>query len=228
MKPREEGEGQGKRIYAARSNRIFFRSHILPILRSVKHISVLLACAAMASPSLSAAPLSNTDRQQLLDHLYKTRQLLVETLRGLTSEQLNFKPAPDRWSILQCAEHLTLAEPFLMTRVEKGTPVEKGKPAVPTDDTILKDWGTAAEKVKAPPVITPTGQWPDVGAALKEFDQRRAKTIQYVAETNEDLRGKICCGGMEVFQQILGLSAHVERHVTQMRDVKADPKYPKP
>ena len=193
----------------------------------MKRISFLLAILAASAISLPAASLTDSDRRQLLDHLYKTRQLLVETLTGLTPAQLKFQPADDRWSILQCAEHLVEAEPFLMARVENKSADPSQKKSGATDQQVLKGWGTVQNKVKAPPALTPTGKYADADAVLKEFDRRRAKSIEFVASTDEDLRARICCGGMEVYQQILGMSAHVTRHVTQMNDVKADPKFPK-
>lgn len=193
----------------------------------MKPFCSLLATVILCSSSASAATVSDTDRQALLDHLYKTRQLLADTLRGLTPAQAKFKPSDEQWSILECAEHLTEAEPFLFTRAMKGLEQPSGKPSATSDDNILKGWGTVVSKVKAPPTLTPTGRWATPSDALREFDQRRAKSIQFVAETSADLRGTGCCGGMDVYQQLLGMSAHVTRHVTQMNEVKADPKYPK-
>ncbi len=193
----------------------------------MKRAIFLLASVALTGAFSRGESLTDTDRRQLLEHLYRTRLLLAASLNGLTTAQLKFKPADEKWSILECAEHLTLAEPFLMNRAEKGTASESGKKSGVTDANVLKGWGTVQNKVTAPPVLTPNGQWKTAEAVLKEFDQRRAKTILFVATTEEDLRGKLCCGGMDVYQQILGLSAHVERHVTQMNAVKADPKYPK-
>jgi len=192
----------------------------------VNRILFLFAGVVLSSALSHAAALADDDRKQLLDHLYKTRQLLVDTLSGLTPAQLKFKPADDKWSILECAEHLVLAEPFLMDRAEKGAPAA-GKKSGASDADVLEGWGTVQNKVKAPPVLTPNGRWPTAAAVLKEFDARRARTIQFVATTEEDLRGNLCCGGMEVYQQLLGLSAHVTRHVTQMNAVKSDAKFPK-
>lgn len=52
-------------------------------------------------------------RTELLRQLHDLdgrRQALLDGLETLTHERLAFKPAPDRWSILQVVEHLVLAE----------------------------------------------------------------------------------------------------------------------
>jgi len=73
----------------------------------------------------------------------------------------------------------------------------------------------------------PVGKKSRVAAVLKEFNLRRAVTVEFVTNTQEDLRGRTCCGGMDLYQQLLGISAHTLRHVEQMNEVKADPGYPK-
>jgi len=190
---------------------------------TVKHVILTLAGAII----LTAAPMSDSDRQQLLDHLNRTKMVFADAIRDLSPEQANFKPAPDRWSVLQLAEHLTLAEDFLRGRAQEGLTKVADKPSATSDEAVLQGWGTRQNKVKAPPNLEPTGRWQTTAAVQKEFDLRRAKTIDFVRTTQDDLRGNVCCGGMSVYQQFLGLSAHVLRHVEQMNEVKADPNYPK-
>jgi len=49
---------------------------------------------------------SAADRAALLKYLEKTRAELVNATKGLSTEQWNFKPAADRWSVAEIAEHL--------------------------------------------------------------------------------------------------------------------------
>jgi hypothetical protein len=177
--------------------------------------------------ALVASTISTTERKQLLDHLAQSQQAFEQALRGVTPAQAKFKAAPDKWSVMDCAEHLTKAESFLFGRVQDGLKAAVEAKSRATDDDVLDGWGTRKQKVKAPPVITPTGEWADLAAIQKEFTARRARTIQFVETTKADLRGQTCCGGMDLYQQLLGLSAHTLRHVDQMREVKADPNYPK-
>ncbi len=190
----------------------------------VKLFQTLAASFGLAAFQAAGAALSDHDRQQLIDHLYRTRMLLVEEVRTVNAGQATFKPGPESWSILECVEHLIEAERFLLDRAAKSS--ESLETSKITDQAVLEGFGTVQQKVKAPVAIKPAGRFHDVASAIREFDVRRAETIRYVASTQENLRGKLCCGGMQEYQQILGLSAHVERHVAQMKAVKADPKYP--
>ncbi|MEO8028684.1 MAG: DinB family protein [Bryobacteraceae bacterium] len=185
-------------------------------------LALILTLSASAESSFDDA-----DRKALLEHLDRTNKVFNEAIRGLSSEQAKFRTAPNRWSVLEIAEHLTLAEEFLFTRAAAGLKKEVNGKSPASDANVLEGWGTRTQKVTAPPNLEPSGRWANLAAVQKEFDARRARTREFVASTHADLRGHLCCGGMEVYQQLLGLSAHVLRHVDQMKEVMADPNFPK-
>lgn len=69
-------------------------------------------------------------RTELLRQLHDLdgrRQALLDGLETLTHEQLAFKPAPDKWSILQVVEHLVLAEQEIFKRVPDQGAKSQGK-----------------------------------------------------------------------------------------------------
>jgi mannose-6-phosphate isomerase-like protein (cupin superfamily) len=172
-------------------------------------------------------PISAAERQELLEHLKHSQAAFAAELRGLSAEQARFKPAPDRWSILDCAEHLAQAEQLLFNDAMAGLKLPTGGKSTVTTEAILNVWGTRTQKVKSSGEYDPKGRWPDLPAAQRAFEERRAKTIQFVTETQADLRGRICCDNLDIWQQLLALSAHTLRHVQQMEEVKADAAYPK-
>lgn len=192
----------------------------------VKRCGLVLA-SSFLTWSLSAGPLSDSDRRQLLDHLNQSRKTFVEAIQGLTPAQAKFKPAANRWSVLECAEHLTQAEQLLFADVQDALQGPIGKKSRVSDASVLDVWGTRKQKAQSSGDYDPIGRWPDLGAVLNEFNRRRDITIEFVTNTKEDLRGRTCCGGMDLYQQLLGISAHTLRHVEQMSEVKADPGFPK-
>ena len=63
-----------------------------------------------------------TDSITLLNHLTAIAQSdlsHVTTIQKLTSNQLNYKPNPGAWSILQCLEHLNRYAAFYLPEIEK-------------------------------------------------------------------------------------------------------------
>ena len=50
----------------------------------------------------------------------------------------------------------------------------------------------------------------------------------YAQSTSEDLRSrKLLEGNMDVYQWFLMISTHSQRHILQIREIKAHPDYPK-
>uniref|UniRef100_UPI003B3A08E1 DinB family protein n=1 Tax=Spirosoma sp. TaxID=1899569 RepID=UPI003B3A08E1 len=45
-------------------------------------------------------------------------QTVQQEFATLSDEQLRWKPAPDRWSIVECLQHLNLAERFYIRNIQ--------------------------------------------------------------------------------------------------------------
>ena len=87
-----------------------------------------------------------------------------------------------------------------------------------------------SRKGQAPEQAKPTGRYATLAAASAAMHEKRAKVIEYVKTTQDPLRahGAAGPGGKisDVYQFLLMLSAHTERHVLQMNEVKAAAGYP--
>ena len=85
-----------------------------------KNLSVVTLAAATLLTAQAPAPqtLSQSERDFAINHLQSTRKLFLDSITGLTPEQWSFKAAPDRWSIAECAEHITIAEDFIFGLVQ--------------------------------------------------------------------------------------------------------------
>jgi len=65
---------------------------------------------------------------------------------------------------------------------------------------------------------------------LESFKTNRAKLIEYVKATNDDLRNHVVTlppGSFDSYQMILFIGAHSNRHTQQIEEVKSDPNFPK-
>ena len=66
-------------------------------------------------------------------------------------------------------------------------------------------------------------------ALVTHFKRSRDRTIAYVEKTNDELRNHIAphptMGDLDAYQWILLISAHSERHVAQIRNVKGHPDF---
>jgi hypothetical protein len=199
----------------------------------MKTITVLPLLISMMTLRLFAAPMSPADREHLLVHFEMTTQMVAEQVRGLSPAQLEYKASPDRWSIREVVSHLAVAEPDYWRQIQKSlkaVPDMSTKKSAATDADIM--W-YGIDRV----VHTKTGgghekvdTYKDMGEALGKFQALRAKMIDYIKTTNDDMRAHSFGDYGEVidcWQWMLEISTHSERHLNQIREIKNDPGFPK-
>jgi len=58
-----------------------------------------------------------TERKQILVLLEEGRSALVAALQGVTEEAARRIPAPGRWSILGCVEHIAVSEDYMFSQI---------------------------------------------------------------------------------------------------------------
>ena len=170
-----------------------------------------------------------------MTHLYMSRMKFLDSIAGLTPEQLAFKAAPDRWSIAECAEHITLSEDLIFKMAERAVaaPAVKRDTAIylKVDQQVLKTMVDRSNKGKAPEALKPSNKWKTMDAMITEFKEKRKKTLEWVERTDADVRGHASPNPefkeLDAYQWVLLLSAHTERHTLQILEVKEDKNFPK-
>jgi uncharacterized damage-inducible protein DinB len=197
----------------------------------------LLFCGA-AAVAYAGEPLSQGDRDFALSSLHASSKLFLDSIAGLSPAQLNFKPAPDRWSIAEVAEHIALSEDLIFGVVKKtlAQPADESKRLPPDearkkDEALLMGVVDRSQKYQAPEQLQPQHKFPTVQAAADHFKESRNAHIEYVRTTQDDLRSHFsphpAAGMLDADQWLLLMSAHTERHTKQINEVKADPNFPK-
>jgi uncharacterized damage-inducible protein DinB len=206
----------------------------------VKKAAAMLAaviCLGIASVAQTVPPtLTAPERELALKELQRTHDKFLQSITGLSQQQWTFKPAPDRWSVAEVAEHITVAESAIFGLVQKqlmtspATP-EKREQVKGKDEIILEKVPDRSHKAQAPEFLRPTGRWATEADLTKAFEDSRKATMDYVRTTNDDLRDHFLdhpvLGPLDGYQWLLLISAHSERHTAQIEEVKADPNFPK-
>ena len=196
---------------------------------------MLLAVALLLTPMVDQT-LSPAERDHAVAELESSRKVFLEATSGLSEAQWNFKPAPDRWSIAECAEHIGVTEAFILNLITeqalKGPAEPEKRVQVQGKDTSMMAMAVdRSAKFKAPEQIQPTRRWSTSGEITKNVLENRAHTIAFVNTTQEDLRDHFMdhpvFKTLDTYQWILLTSAHMRRHTAQILEVKADPNFPK-
>jgi hypothetical protein len=195
----------------------------------------LMVCLFFVAIGQAATPeLTQEDRESALKYLESTRQGVVDATQGLSANQWNFKPAPDRWSVAEVVEHIAAAEDYLEGNVTANVmkaPARKGNEDVKAiDEMVLKGVPDRSHKAQAPEPLKPTNRVGSPEASLKHFLESRQRTEDFLKSTN-DLRAHATDSPLgkqlDGYEWILFVAAHSDRHTKQILEVKADPNFPK-
>ena len=126
-------------------------------------------------------------------------------------------------------DHLVVSEPIYwrdLQRAMKAPAVSPRRSGTDADvlwygfDRTHRQKAIAAEDVK--------GQFRDLEAGMAALRKLHAEMLQYVRTTNDDLRSHVVeRERSDAYQWLVLISAHKQRHVLQIREIKADPKFPK-
>ncbi len=178
--------------------------------------------------------ITEAERAYAVDLLRSTQTALHQAIAGLSDAQLNHKPAADRWSVAECAEHIVLVESGIFGRVRAGM----DEPANPdrraeikvSDVDVIKAVRTRTVPVPAPEPFVPTGRFGSIGATMAAFDARREAAIAYAETVTGDLRTHYFIhfrlGTLDAYQTLLLIASHGERHRKQIDEVKASEGFP--
>jgi hypothetical protein len=195
------------------------------------NVASLALLSALVFPVFyaGATPMTVLERQHLIAHLEMTDSWLPDEVSGLSSVQLQFRPAPDVWSILEVVEHLTISSPIYWRQFHEAM----RKPAAAarsrnTDEGILWYGIDRTHREKAIPSEDVKRQLRDLRPALASLQKLHAEMLKYIRTSSEDLRAHyVERQGSDAYQWLLLISTHEQRHILQIRELKANPKFPK-
>ena len=182
------------------------------------------------------ARMTDDERAKVLNWLEESRKEFLAAIDGLTEEQWKWKPAPERWSVGETAEHIVLAEAALFGNVQKavGSPANadweektKGK-----TELIERVMAPRLGKAQAPEPIVPKGAM--TAAQVKEtFELQRAAIVKFATDTDVALKQQTVehpfkfFGTLNAYQWLIYVPLHTMRHDKQIAEVKATAGYPK-
>jgi hypothetical protein len=195
--------------------------------------AVAVAFVLFSAGASRAQELTQAEKDKALQYLESTKKDVLDATRELSPAQWNFKPAPDRWSIAECMEHIAAAEDYIRgwdeTGVMKG-PATPGRDVAKIDAAIMENVPERKTKVQAPDEIKPTNRYGSPQGSIDHFVESRAKTEEFLKDTpglRDHTADSPAGTKWDAYEFVLLIAAHSERHTNQIKEVKADPNYPK-
>lgn len=204
---------------------------------AILSLTLCLALGSALAQNATTGPTTLTaqEREFALQQFQTTGDNFLKSISGLSQKQWTFKPGPDRWSIAEVAEHITVSETTIFGLVQRSlqSPAapEKREQVKGKDEMILTRVPDRSHKAQAPEILRPTGRWATEADLTKTFEDARKANMNYIRTTNDDLRDHFfdhpVFGTLDGYQWLLLISTHSARHTAQIEEVKADPNFPK-
>ena len=191
---------------------------------------LLTSTLALVSASAVAGPMTVGERQRLVAHLDMTEAWLDSEVNGLSDAQLKFKMAPSSWSVEEVVMHLAIAEPQYWDQFKQSlaAPVKPEFKPQATDAQMLWYGIDRTQRTTTGEARVPRDQFPDMKTSLASFKKLRGEMMKVAKESQDDFRGRqFLTSSQDLYQWFLMISTHSQRHILQIREVKAHRAFPK-
>jgi uncharacterized damage-inducible protein DinB len=205
--------------------------------RAVVLICIICICAPSKTVFTADDPkMTAEERAKVIKLLKDSQQETLDALEKLSDEQLKFKAAPEKWSILEVAEHIMLAESLLFGAVERALAAQpnpewetktKGKTEFMEKAIVSRE-----RRVQAPENIVPSGKLSRT-ELISKYKESRAKTLKFAEDTQLPVKSHTLdhpfpvFGTLNAYQWLIYVPLHNMRHNQQIAEVKSNPNFPK-
>lgn len=174
-------------------------------------------------------PLGREERERAEAALARSQGRLHGLVAGLSEAPWLAAPAPEAWSPAAIVEHLIAVEARIQQSVEAALgepPAEAARlDKVQGKERLLeRAVPDRSRRVPAPPSSAAiTGRYAAPGPALADFDAARAATRELLGREglSERLFPHFVLGDLTLYQWILLLALHTERHCLQIEEALA-------
>lgn len=167
--------------------------------------------------------------QEIVTEIEAVRQSLYDAVAELNQAQMDFKPAPERWSISENLSHLNKVERglpklylMLLQKLEEAgwKPETAGSMLCSLDSSIL----ATEQKFQAPERVQPQSGLTKA-ELLAALQQSRQAILDAVAPAGDyDLSGVTwphpALGDINFYQWILFIGKHEKRHLGQINAIQ--------
>ena len=169
--------------------------------------------------------MSPAERTEIVDMLEQSREDFRAAVAGVSESLAKTRPEAERWSVLDCVEHVATVEEMFLKRLASGEYTES-----PPEDTA-KEASLAARIVdrssrrQAPETALPKGRFASLTEGLEQFDTARGRSLQFARERAADLYTLASMhpafGPLNGVEALIIIASHSRRHAEQIREARA-------
>ena len=127
------------------------------------------------------------DTKDVARQLESARTEMIALVSSLTEEQARTRPAPDRWSVLECLEHVCYVERRFLRMVRES---EAGRPAecdATKEAALMENVTDRSNRRTAPETVHPFGRCQSIFRGCAGFQRRSRRTLRFASEEGVNL-----------------------------------------
>jgi uncharacterized damage-inducible protein DinB len=165
------------------------------------------------------------ERSEIVENLERSRQQFLAVVAGLTEEQAKLRPGPERWSVLDCVEHVTTVEERFLGWLQASQKLDEPRVDKEKEATLTARLPDRSTRVKAPEAVLPSGRFTTLEQALEQFNAGRNRSVQFAEDRCDDL---YCLAGehprfgpLNGVEFMIIIAGHSLRHGEQIRETRA-------
>src|SRR5665213_1247788 len=110
------------------------------------------------------------ERTEIVENLERSRQEFIAAVAGLTELQAKTRPDPERWSVLDCVEHVTTVEERFQGWLNAGEKLDAPRIDKEKEAALMARVPDRSTRVKAPEAVVPAGRFTTLEQALEQFN----------------------------------------------------------
>jgi hypothetical protein len=191
-------------------------------------IPVVVVVVFMLRAVPAGAQITDLERQRLVAHLQMTAGWLDNEVSALSTEQANFRPSANAWTILEVLDHLVVVGQIYWDDLQGAKPVSPGRAGMMSDVDVLWYGIDRTNRETAIRTEEPSRRLRDIATGVADYHRHHTRLLEYVRTTRDDLRRRFVeRQNSDAYQWALLISTHEQRHILQIRDIKSHTKFPK-
>lgn len=162
---------------------------------------------------------------EIIEILEKSKEDFHGSARGVPESLAKIRPEENRWSVLECVEHVTTVEEMFLKRLAGGEYTEAPAEDKTREASLAQRFVDRTNKRQAPETVLPQGRFTSLSEGLKQFQTARESTLQFARER----AGKLytlasvhpAFGPLNGVEALMIIAGHAQRHAEQIREVRA-------
>lgn len=169
--------------------------------------------------------MSPAECTEILEILEKSKQEFDAAASGMPESLANARPGENRWSVLECVEHVATVEEVFLKRISAVAPGEAPAADKTREAALAARVLDRSTRRDAPEAIHPKGRFKTLAEGLDKFHAARASSMRFAQDNASTLYSLTAAhpvfGTLNGVEALALIAGHARRHADQIREVRA-------